>query len=107
MPKYRVHLFPVMRVVYEVKTRTPRQAIRQAEALLTDETWRCAIEVDYAGDPTTEVIVDRCGPSVFEVLRDQFYSLVPVEPKRARREDRVSRIRHPSPLPHDRSKGGG
>jgi len=62
MPKYRVNLFPIMRVVYVVEAKTPRQAIREAEAFLTDETWRCAAEIDYAGDPNTEAIVDRTRP---------------------------------------------
>ncbi|HZT87693.1 MAG TPA: hypothetical protein VFA12_06970 [Stellaceae bacterium] len=80
MATYRVHLFPVMRVVYEVEARSARQAVLEAEALLTDDAWRCAKEVEYAGDPNTEAIVDAL-PSGCEVLRDQFYEL-----KQVRRE---------------------
>lgn len=79
MPRYRVHLYPVMRLVYEIDAASPKQAICEAESLLADEAWRSAIEIDYAGDQNTGAIVDRVEPDTHdEAYREWFYELVPV-----------------------------
>jgi hypothetical protein len=80
MPQYRVHLFPVMRIVYDITANTPIDALSHATMLLTDETWRRAIEVEYENDPITEAIVDSVEPDCGEVLRTRFLQLTPVKP---------------------------
>lgn len=67
MPKYDVHLFPVVRcTVRGVEAESPEEACKKAEQVLSDETLKNAIcgsseyEADFA-DEILEALVDIQG----------------------------------------------